>query len=164
MHAETHAQKLWLDRYLPVVVDDLGWQAAAAPDGKSIIIETSELDFQISNTGGRDNEFLHLWTALEVEPDMDLDLLQRALDATCNDVKLAKAFLTGTLVVCTVEMLVAGPACLPSRQALVAVLPRSLRSIEFALKNVMEQFQLLGIAQATEASLADAEAPVVNGD
>lgn len=150
-------------RYLTVLNDDLGWDAAEDTGG--IIVRSTvgggRLSIWIDNNAPRDPEYFRMHTGFPLPgyedpadrtPCIEPPALNALAARLSRKLKGAKVTIDDGLIIFSVEMLLAGPDCMPKAEHLVAVLPRARQMLLGAVKQFSEEYALLGIESATNAS------------
>lgn len=146
-------------RYLEVLNDRLGWDATVDDDG-DLMFGLSELRPDggirawIDNHAPHDPEYLRVRTGIRLAPGDAAD--ERSLGSLAaelsQELKVTKVAVDGAFLIVSVEMLAAGPGCLPDRAHLAAVLPRARRLIVGAAVKFHETLELRGIEAATRCA------------
>ncbi|ABM16772.1 hypothetical protein [Mycolicibacterium vanbaalenii] len=146
-------------RYLEVLNDRLGWDATVDDDG-DLTFGLSELRTEggssawIDNHAPHDPEYLRVHTGFRLPADAESD--EASLGALAADLsrklKVAKVAVDGAFFIVSVEMLAAGPGCLPAGEHLAAVLPRARRLLVGAAIRFDEDLMLRGIESATRSA------------
>jgi hypothetical protein len=140
-----------LDRYLSVLVDQMGVDAEPVDEG-SLAFEIGGLNLLLF-LEERDPEFLQVVAVFPPpEQDIEPDELARICLQVSREAKVAKVVVDeeGDLFI-QAELIVAGPDLMPSAELLAGILPRTVSTIFHALNRLSTALELAGISRATSA-------------
>lgn len=146
------------DRYLEVLNDRLGWHARRDDEGDIFFLLTdlpAEGDSVawIDNHAPADPAYLRMGTELKLDVlgESTEFVVQLAAELT-RELKAVKLHVSDGILTVAVEMLVAGPGCLPERHHLAAILPRARLMLVLGAEKFLEAAILSGIEAATRTA------------
>lgn len=138
--------------YLDTVTSVNGVESAAVNDDGAVVVQSRErVTFVIHNHAPADPEFLHITCTVRTDDDP-----VRVAEA-CAKVNLRVKGATlmqyrENTIVCSVEMVIAGASCMPSREVVVGLLPRAFNMTTHAISEFLTENALNGILAATETA------------
>jgi hypothetical protein len=142
----------WTHHYATILAENFGIQATAI-DAGHLVIKINDEPFIIHNTAPHDPELLSMTALLAADDESVSDQMRLvAANRTNSKLKGARIVVGATYVAVEVQMLAAGPDCLPAADHLVRIIPRIVSMLTYGADSFLEELELVGIEIVSGAS------------